>query len=105
MSILPIVAFLLIALGVGCVVCQNAKKDAGALKLIGYIIGVIIILTALFSLIVVAGNSISAKKQRSMMQRPMGTRPAIGDRLSPAPTQLPKAVAPAEPQTKPEVKK
>jgi high-affinity Fe2+/Pb2+ permease len=99
MQLLAPIALILIALGVGAVICQNAKKETGALKIISHIIGVIIVVVAVLLLVVVIHRlSVSSRMSSQMMQRPMMQGQQMRPQMMqpPAPKTLEKAVSPTK---------
>ena len=100
-SMVPLIAFILIALGLGFIVCVSAKKETGALKPVGYSIGILIIFVALVSLVAVALTAFDMKRQGSMMgqQRGMMSRnerrpmPKASQQMPPVPRQTETAPA------------
>jgi len=95
LGMIPLIAFVLIALGVGFIICVKAKKETGMLKPIGYCIGILIIVVSFISLISVAVAMLDMKRQSSMMgqQRGMMNRaerrpmPRAAQQMPPAPKQ------------------
>ena len=81
LAMVPVLSFVLIALGIGFLVCVKAKKEAGMLKPIGYAVGVLVIAISLVSLINIAFTMFNMRRQgaMSMMNSPQGTM-ARGER-------------------------
>ncbi len=114
MQFLPIFSFASISLGIGCAVCQNAKKDTGTLKIIGYIIGVIIIVVAILSFVLTISMvpqlmSMSQKMQGQMMRpgqsgqvrRPQAMQPQAVPKMAPT-TPQPQPQAQSAPKVSPQ---